>query len=102
MAWKPTTTPRATHTDCERCGEPVLHQRHGLPYTVTTGAEKLTLADASARTDPNRLAWCLRETRAGARLVEVLSPFHNPQCPRPHLVDHRCPAGTPTVKGALW
>lgn len=103
MAWKPETRAGAVHQDCPRCGLPTYHQAHGLPFTVTTDAEKLTPAAAAARTGPNRLAWCLRESRwSGARLVEVLGAFHRPACPWPHVVDHRCPPGTPQVEGALW
>jgi hypothetical protein len=103
MAWKPETTARAVQQDCPRCSAPVLHQRHGLPFVVTADAERLTPDAAAARTNPNRLAWCLRESRwTGARLVEVLGQLHNPVCPWPHVIDHQCPEGTPAVKGALW
>lgn len=103
MSWKPRTAPGAVRMDCPRCGAPVLEQREGLPFTVTADAERLTPAAAAALTDPNRLAWCLRERKwSGARLVEVLGRLHNPVCPWPHVVDHRCPPGTPAVEGALW
>ncbi|HLU97646.1 MAG TPA: hypothetical protein VKZ89_12465 [Thermobifida alba] len=106
MTWKPSTPTGAVHQDCLRCGAPVLHQKHGLPFTVTADAERLTPAQAAARTTRNRLAWCLRESKwAGARLVEVLGRLHNPACPWPHVVDHECPPGTPLTpkpEGALW
>ena len=102
MAWKPEPTAGAIRTDCPRCSAPVYHQRHGLPLVVTADAEKLTLAEAEKRTGPNRLAWCLRESKwTGARLVEVSPSVHRRDCTA-HVVDHECPPGTPAVKGALW
>lgn len=103
MTWKPETRAEAVHQDCPRCGLPTIHQRHGLPFTVTADAARLTPGSAAAKTGPNRLTWCLRESKwTGARLVEVLGRLHNPSCPWPHVVDHQCPDGTPAVKGALW
>ncbi|MET7933447.1 hypothetical protein [Streptomyces sp. NPDC005322] len=83
----------------------MLRQTAGLPYTVTADAVRHTAATAATLTGPNRLAWCLRETKAGVRLVEVLPSVHGPQCPRPHVVEHECPPGTPAAsrpKGAQW
>ncbi|MEU3160036.1 hypothetical protein ABZ753_21640 [Streptomyces griseoincarnatus] len=73
MTWKPSTPTGAVHQDCIRCGAPVLHQKHGLPFTVTADAERLTPAQATSRTTRNRLTWCLRESKwAGARRVAFL------------------------------
>ncbi|MFF5670300.1 hypothetical protein ACFY8S_09210 [Streptomyces hygroscopicus] len=83
----------------------MLHQTAGLPYTVTADAVRHTAAEAAALTTPDRLAWCLRETTAGARLVEVLPSVHGPQCPRPHVLDHICAPGTlpgRRPEGTLW
>ncbi|NJP70402.1 hypothetical protein [Streptomyces sp. C1-2] len=103
MPWKPTTAPRAVPAECPRCGAPCLRQREGLPFDVLADTERLTPEAAAARTTPNRLAWCLRESKwTGARLVEVLGQLHSPVCPWPHVVNHQCPPGTPAVKGALW
>jgi hypothetical protein len=102
MAWK-TSAPHATTSVCPRCDAPVYVQRDGLPFVVTADAERLTPEQARKLTGPNRLAWCLRESKwSPARLLEVLAPFHNRECPWPHVVDHQCPEGTPAVKGALW
>jgi hypothetical protein len=93
----------ASLRSCDWCGAAVLRQNEGLPFVVTADAERLTPAAAAQLVEPNRLAWCLRESKfTGARLVEVLGRLHNPACPWPHVVDHRCPPGTPAVKGALW
>ena len=100
------TAPAAVQTDCPRCGAPVWQQRDGLPLVVTADAERLTPTAAAKLTEPNRLAWCLREGKwSGARLVEVLGRLHSPACPWPHVVDHLCPPGTPLTpkpEGALW
>lgn len=97
----------AGRTTCERCGADVLRQRNGLPWVVTVDAERLTLDQAAARTTPNRLAWCLRESKwSGMRLVEVLAPFHNPACPWAHAIEHECPPGVREYgrkpEGAMW
>lgn len=72
----------------------MLHQTVGLPWTVTVDAVRHTAAQAAALTTPNRLAWCLRETAGGVRLVEVLPSVHGAGCERPHVVEHECPPGT--------
>jgi hypothetical protein len=103
VAYRPETRTEAIPGQCPRCDAPVLQQRHGLPFTVTADAGKLTPDQAQKLTGPNRLAWCLRETRwNGMRLVMVLTPFHSPVCMWAHVIDHQCPQGTPAVKGALW
>ncbi|WP_413102260.1 hypothetical protein [Streptomyces sp. Inha503] len=84
----------ASRRSCDRCGTPVLHQTAGLPYTVTADDVRHTAAEAAALTTPDRLAWCLRETAGGMRLVEVLPSVHSRDCPRPHVVEHECPEGT--------
>ncbi|WP_405960767.1 hypothetical protein OG235_27775 [Streptomyces sp. NBC_00024] len=80
----------------------MLCQKSGLPLAVVADAEKLTPAEAAALTEPDRLAWCLRENEwAGTRLAEV----HHRQCKFAHVIDHRCPPGTPLTpkpEGALW
>ncbi|MFI1562153.1 hypothetical protein ACH4ZX_03665 [Streptomyces sp. NPDC020490] len=103
MPYRPDPKTTATPGVCPRCDAPVLQQREGLPYTVTADAARLT-PDAAARlVEPNRLAWCLREAKwSPPRLVEVLPGFHGLACGRAHVIDHRCPAGTPAVRGALW
>ncbi|MFI0768586.1 hypothetical protein ACH4TQ_27420 [Streptomyces sp. NPDC021218] len=72
----------------------MLHQTAGLPYAVTADAVRHTAAEAAALVTPDRLAWCLRETAAGVRLVEVVASVHGAGCDRPHVVEHECPEGT--------
>ncbi|MET7944238.1 hypothetical protein [Streptomyces sp. NPDC005302] len=95
-----------SHRSCDRCGSPVLRQREGLPWVVVVDDVRHTPGQAAELTTPNRLAWCLRESKwTGARLVEVHTAFHNRECPRPHLVEHTCPPGTPLSakpEGTLW
>ncbi|MEU8723555.1 hypothetical protein [Streptomyces antimycoticus] len=95
----------AVRQGCPRCAAPVLCQTAGLPYAVTADAVRHTAAEAAALTTSNRLAWCLRETAAGVRLVEVLASVHGAGCERPHVVEHECQPGTPPGRrpeGALW
>lgn len=107
MAWKPSSPAGAVERDCPRCGAPTVHQASGLPFVVTADAERLTPGEAAERTKPNRLAWCLRESKwSGARLVEVLGRLHNPACPWPHVIDHQCPDEVRVYgrrpEGAMW
>jgi hypothetical protein len=80
----------------------VLCQKTGLPFAVVADAQRYTPAEAAALVEPNRLAWCLRENEwTGARLAEA----HHRKCGFPHVLDHRCPPGTPLTpkpEGALW
>lgn len=103
MPYRPEPKTKAVRGECPRCDAPVLVQREGLPFAVTADTERLTPDQAQQLTEPNRLAWCLREGQwTPPRLVEVSRAFHNRACPWPHVIDHRCPEGTPAVKGALW
>lgn len=95
----------ATRRLCDRCGAAVLRQTAGLPYMVTADAVRHTAAQAAELTTPDRLAWCLKETAGGMRLMEVLPSVHGAGCARPHVVEHECPPGTPPGRrpeGALW
>lgn len=103
MPYRPDPKTAATAGRCPRCDAPVLVQRESLPFVVTADAAKLTPDQAAKLAEPNRLAWCLRESKWSApRLVMVLPVFHSTVCCHAHVVDHRCPVGTPAVKGALW
>lgn len=107
MAYTPETRAGAVHQECPRCGLPTIHQRRGLPFTVTTDAQRLTPGQAEAQASRTRLAWCLRESKwSGTRLVEILPPFHNRQCPWPHVLDHQCPPEAREFgrrpEGAMW
>lgn len=103
MPWKPDTTPRAVERDCPNCGAPTIFQRAGLPLVVTADAQRYTPAQAAVLVEPNRLAWCLRESPwTGARLVEV----HHRRCEFDHVIDHICPREVREhgrrPEGALW
>ncbi|MFF3511574.1 hypothetical protein [Streptomyces sp. NPDC002573] len=92
---------------CERCGQPVLRQKDGLPWTVTVDEQRYTPDEAAKLASPNRLAWCLRESKwSGTRLVEVLPVFHNPACTWAHVIEHECPpeiaAHGRRPEGAMW
>lgn len=95
----------AVRTDCPRCGHPVLQQlvgrRAALP--VTADAEPMSVAEAEQLREPNRLHWCLRKTSNGIELRWRIDC--GPACAHGHVVDHRCPQGTPPGRrpeGALW
>lgn len=96
------STSGASRRSCDRCGAPVLCQKTGLPFAVVADAERYTSAEAAGLKEPNRLAWCLRENPwTGIRLAEV----HHRNCGFPHVIDHRCPPGTPLTpkpEGTLW
>lgn len=107
MTWKPETRAGAIARDCPCCGQPTIHQSKGLHLVVTADAQRLTPDQAQKLTEPNRLAWCLRESKwTGLRLVEVLGRLHNPACPWPHVIDHQCPPEVQQYgrrpEGAMW
>jgi hypothetical protein len=97
----------AGHTSCERCGADIIRQKTGLPWVVTADAGRLTPDQATKKTTPNRLAWCLRESKwSGMRLVMVLPVFHSPVCMWAHVIEHECPAEVREFgrrpEGAMW
>lgn len=83
----------AQRTRCPRCGLPVLTQLVGHRAALSVMADDVPLqpAKAQAMTGPNRLAWCLRESRwSAAQLRWVHRGTHPADCPYPHVIDHQC------------
>ncbi|RLL66970.1 hypothetical protein [Streptomyces sp. Z26] len=83
----------ARPTRCPRCHRPVLRQLVGQRAALDVTADTAPLAPAAAHalTGPNRLAWCLRQTRDGPDL-RWTGPTHRAGCPHPHVIDHQCTA----------
>ncbi|MFE5871609.1 hypothetical protein ACFQ6V_23595 [Streptomyces roseifaciens] len=61
------------------------------------------MAEAEQLRTEHRLHWCVRETSSGIELRWRIDC--GPTCGHGHVVDHRCPPGTPPGRrpeGALW
>lgn len=101
MPWKPEAPRGAVPMGCPRCGAPCLRQLvgHRAALKVVADAEPIPLAQALALVNPNRLAWCLVELRGGGRELRWKC---RTECGHGPVIEHRCPADTPQVLGALW
>jgi hypothetical protein len=91
---------------CERCGTPVITQLvgHRAALKATADAEPIPLDQALALREPNRLAWCLAPLRSGGAELRWLHTA-GARCGLEHVIDHRCPPGTPAGRrpeGTLW
>ncbi len=70
---------------------------------VTADDEPLTVAEAEMLREPNCLHWCLRQVSGGIDLRWRTGC--RTDCSHPHVLDHRCPPGTPSGRrpeGTLW
>ncbi|MFE4718363.1 hypothetical protein ACFRLW_18350 [Streptomyces sp. NPDC056728] len=84
---------------CPACRAPTLRQLVGTraALQVTADLTPLSLEQQAAAREPNRLIWCLRTSGFGTRRLTWLDPWHPPDCPHPHVTDHRCPPAEPTT-----
>lgn len=91
MTYRPDSSGGARRVRC-RCGRTVLRQLVGLraALDVTADAEPMSAAAAAALREPNRLDWCLRETKAGLTLLWADCRQRSAECTRPHVIDHQC------------
>lgn len=82
----------ARRARCPRCGSPVLRQLVGrrAALDVTADVGELTAAAAEALRHPNRLHWCLRQTRDGPDMRWADCRRRPEPCPHPHVIDHEC------------
>lgn len=98
------STQGASRRSCDRCGAAVLRQEvgHNAALKVTADAEPLPLDQALALREPNRLVWCLARLRSGAVELRWRCRGLRRPCGHDAVIEHRCPAGTPGVKGGLW
>ncbi|RPK74489.1 hypothetical protein [Streptomyces sp. ADI95-17] len=84
----------ARRTRCPRCGSPVLRQLVGRRAALDVAADdtRYTAAAAEALREPNRLDWCLRQTRDGLDLRWAECHRRSSPCPHEHVIDHQCTA----------
>jgi hypothetical protein len=84
---------------CPACRVPVIKQLVGdrAALNVTADLEPLSLEQQTQLREPNRLIWCLRSSRTGPGRLAWLTPWHPPDCPHPHVADHRCLPVEPTT-----
>lgn len=84
---------------CPACRAPILRQLvgHRAALTVTADLTPLTPAEQAAVREPNRLIWCLHTDSLGNRHLRWLTSWHPPDCPHPHVTEHRCPPADPTT-----
>jgi len=95
----------AVRQGCPRCGAPVIRElvgdRAGL--LVTADDVLFTAAEAASLAGPNRLAWCLRESRWAGLSLRWTSSVDGPGCGWPHVLCHQCPAASAgRQQGGLW
>ena len=101
------STQGASRRSCDRCGAAVLCQEvgHRAALKVTADAEPLPAAEALALVEPNRLAWCLVQLRAGGVDLRWQCRTGRP-CDHEVVIEHRCPAGVREYgrrpEGGLW
>lgn len=81
---------------CPRgCGARLLRQSvgHRCALDVTADLRPLTPAEQAQARGPNRLIWCLHESRWSGAQLRWIHPWHPADCPRAHVADHQCPGG---------
>lgn len=91
------TTGTAT-APCPSCAAPTVTQWVGqrAALKVTADLTPLSPQQQAAAWEPNRLIWCLRQTRSGPEL-RWLQRWHPPNCEHAHVTEHRCPPAEPTT-----
>ncbi|MEV3857772.1 hypothetical protein AB0J38_26035 [Streptomyces sp. NPDC050095] len=85
---------------CPACRSPIHHQLVGsrAALEITADLTPLTPDEQTRAREPNRLIWCLNTSRTGAVDLRWIDPWHPPDCPHPHVTEHRCTA--PPVRPA--
>ncbi|MEU8760691.1 hypothetical protein [Streptomyces sp. NPDC048659] len=89
----------AADSRCPSCAAPVLAQWVGdrAALRITADLTPLTPEQQAAVRTPNRLIWCLVQTRHGTPRLRWLSRWHPPDCPHRHVTEHRCTAAPTTL-----
>ncbi len=84
---------------CPACRAPILPQLVGdrAALHITADLTPLTPDEQTAFREPNRLIWCLRTSRTGAQTLAWIQTWHPPDCPHPHVTEHRCPPADPST-----
>ncbi|MFI5809283.1 hypothetical protein [Streptomyces sp. NPDC051561] len=87
----------ARRARCPRCAAPVLRQLVGrtAALSVVADAEQMSAAAAGALREPDRLDWCVYETRDGVDLRWASCHTRSTPCARRHAIDHQCIGPTP-------
>ncbi|WP_055696529.1 hypothetical protein [Streptomyces silaceus] len=90
---------------CPACRAPILRQLVGdrAALHITADLTPLTPAEQTAVREPNRLIWCLRTSTTGTQTLAWIQTWHPPDCPHPHVTEHRCtapPRTAPPVRPA--
>lgn len=100
MTRKPKSGGGASRSRC-RCGRPVYRQVVDA-LSVRTDVDGFTYPEASKRTSPNRLAWCLyQRSEWSPQMLRSAHPSsHSQDCPHPHVLDHVCAAPQPAAQPA--
>lgn len=75
------------------CGALLLHRLVGdtCALDVTADLRPLTPVEQAEVRGPNRLVWCLRQSRWSGPQLRWVHRWHPVDCPWPHVADHRCP-----------
>lgn len=94
-----TDTSEARRAACRTCGAPLLRQLVGdrAALETTVLAQPLTLDQARALTDPDRLMWCLVRRHGGGLELRWYDASTHPAGCAEHVVDHRCPGRSPLL-----
>ncbi|WP_237310427.1 hypothetical protein [Streptomyces sp. AMCC400023] len=84
---------------CPACRAPVLTQldSHRAALLATVDLTPLTPDEQRAVREPNRLIYCLVSRPHCPPRIRPISPWHPPDCPHPHVTEHRCPPAEPTT-----
>lgn len=100
MTWRK-AHPDSTHQRCKTCRAPVIAQRVGTHAALDVTADLTPVTPEQAAeitTNPDRLIWCLHESRWSPPRLTWTGPSSHPNdCPRPHLACHQCPPQEPTT-----
>lgn len=94
---------RAAHpapARCPGCRAPIIRQLVGrtAALNVTADPQPIPLHQAQQLREPNRLIWHLHTgPHTTPRLTWISPSIHPPDCPTPHVIEHRCPPADPTT-----
>ncbi|WP_060888683.1 hypothetical protein [Streptomyces scabiei] len=89
----------STGPRCPACRAPVITQLdgHTAALRATVDLTALTPAEQAAVREPNRLVYCLITRPHCPPRIRSITPWHPPDCPHPHVAEHRCPPAEPTT-----
>ncbi|MFD6415965.1 hypothetical protein [Streptomyces sp. NPDC060194] len=86
---------------CPTCRAPVIRQWTtgvaALQVTVDATPQPLTREQQATARGPNSLIWCLHQPQIGPPRIRWTGRWHPPDCPHPHVAQHRCKPAEPTT-----